>query len=70
MEMKLDMARQNYGTKAATGVVMTVDNNKTLLTIFSAWFIVIEVYSMQRYPLICKFVLVSLMYCVILICRG
>ena len=48
---------------------MTVDNNKTLLTIFSAWFIVIEVYSLQRYPLICKFVLVSLMYCVFLICR-
>ena len=39
-EMKLEKARQtvphcfgsNHGTKAAVGVVMTVDNNKTLLT--------------------------------------
>ena len=56
MEMKLDMARQNCTalfwlkpcTKAAAGVVMTVDHNNTLLTVVSGWFIIIEVYSMRK----------------------
>ena len=34
--------------KAAAGVVMTVDNNKTLLTKVSAWFIINEVYTMRK----------------------
>ena len=38
----------NHGKKAAAGVVMTVDNNKALLTKVSACFIIIEVYSMRK----------------------
>ena len=43
---------------------MTIDNNKSLLTEVSFWLIIVEV---GKYPVISKFVFVSIMYCVLLI---